>query len=62
MSTCFLTGGTGFIGTYVARWFLNHTDDRIVVLVRAVDREGAVHRLGRAWGTAGPDRGPGSED
>jgi long-chain acyl-CoA synthetase len=54
MSTCFLTGGTGFIGTYVARWFLNHTDDRIVVLVRAVDREGAVHRLGRAWGDS-PD-------
>lgn len=54
MTTCLLTGGTGFIGTYVARWFLHHTDHHIAVLVRAEDKAAASHRLGRAWGDS-PD-------
>jgi len=54
MTTCLLTGGTGFIGTYVARWLLHHTDHHIAVLVRAEDQAAASHRLGRAWGDS-PD-------
>ncbi len=54
MTTCLLIGGTGFIGTYVARWFLHHTDHGIVVLVRAEDHGAARHRLARAWGDS-PD-------
>jgi long-chain acyl-CoA synthetase len=44
-----LTGGTGFIGTYVAQRLLNEPNVEIVVLVRAADRVQAERRLTRAW-------------
>jgi long-chain acyl-CoA synthetase len=45
-----LTGGTGFIGTHVARRLLDHEPDvELVALVRAADPAEARHRLARAW-------------
>ncbi len=49
MTAVLLTGGTGFIGTYVARWLISNTDRPIIALVRAGDEETAKHRLSRAW-------------
>lgn len=49
MSAFFLTGGSGFIGTYVARWLVENTDRPIVVMVRAEDDQAAKRRLKRAW-------------
>jgi long-chain acyl-CoA synthetase len=49
MSAFFLTGGSGFIGTYVARWLVENTDRPIVVMVRAEDDQAAKRRLERAW-------------
>jgi thioester reductase-like protein len=46
-----ITGATGFVGMEVlARW-LDHTDRRIVVLVRAADDEQAADRLGAVMTT-----------
>lgn len=44
-----LTGGTGFLGTQVARRLLDHTDHRLIVLVRAGDAEAATRSLKRAF-------------
>jgi long-chain acyl-CoA synthetase len=44
-----LTGGTGFVGTYIARWLVRNTDRPIVALVRAGDDETAKQRACRAW-------------
>jgi long-chain acyl-CoA synthetase len=49
MSAFFLTGGTGFVGTYVARWLIGNTDRPVIALVRAVDDGAAKRRLARAW-------------
>lgn len=49
MSAVLLTGGTGFIGTFVARWLLRQTDRRVIALVRAKDDDDARHRLLREW-------------
>jgi long-chain acyl-CoA synthetase len=49
MTAILLTGGTGFIGTYVARWLVSYTDRSIIVVVRAGDDEAAKCRLARAW-------------
>ena len=45
----FLTGGTGFIGTQIAKRLLGHPDLRLLVLVRAENKETATLRLKRAW-------------
>jgi len=47
--TLFLTGATGFLGSWIARRLLEETEYPIVVLVRAEDREAALLRLARAW-------------
>jgi long-chain acyl-CoA synthetase len=49
MTKTLLTGGSGFIGTYLTKWFLANTEDTIVALVRARDDHEAKHRLARAW-------------
>jgi long-chain acyl-CoA synthetase len=49
MNGYFLTGGSGFIGTYVARWLVENTDRPIIALVRAPDDVAAKRRLERAW-------------
>ena len=49
MSTVLLTGGTGFVGTFVASWLVKNTDHRIIALVRGKDDEQARRRLMRAW-------------
>jgi thioester reductase-like protein len=43
----FVTGGTGFLGSYALDWWLANTDRPLVVLVRAGSREAAIDRL---WG------------
>ncbi len=45
MSTIFLTGSTGYIGSYVANLLLRNHDDRLAVLVRAKSPEAARKRL-----------------
>lgn len=45
----FLTGATGFLGAQIARRLIQEADCTIIALVRAADREGARHRLSRAW-------------
>ena len=49
MTTALLTGGSGFIGTYIARWLLAGTDAQIEALVRGKDDKDAGYRLARAW-------------
>lgn len=44
-----LTGGTGFVGTHVARQLIGQTDSRLIVLVRGENQENAILRLKRAW-------------
>ena len=44
-----LTGGTGFIGTHVAKLLLDEPDTELVVLVMASDPPEAEHLLARAW-------------
>jgi long-chain acyl-CoA synthetase len=44
-----LTGGTGFVGTHVARHLLREPDVELAVLVRAADPADARRRLARAW-------------
>ena len=45
MSTIFLTGSTGYIGSYVANLVLRNHEDRLAVLVRAKSPELARKRL-----------------
>lgn len=45
----FLTGATGYIGSYVAAGLLREHGDRLAVLVRADDRAHAERRLWKAW-------------
>ncbi|HXZ99107.1 MAG TPA: AMP-binding protein [Candidatus Binatia bacterium] len=44
-----LTGGSGFLGTQVARRLIEETDHRLVVLVQAPDDAAAIRLLGRAY-------------
>ena len=44
-----LTGATGFLGSQVARWLLEHTAHTLIALVRAEDDRAAARRLARAW-------------
>ena len=43
--TIFMTGGTGFIGSYVLHHLLTHTSHRVALLVRARDRREAEEKL-----------------
>jgi len=45
----FLTGGTGFIGTQIARRLIKEPNNNIVVLIRASGEQSAKLRLSRAW-------------
>lgn len=45
----FLTGATGYIGSYVAAQLLRDYPDRLAVLVRARDAQHAARRLWKAW-------------
>jgi len=45
----FLTGGTGYLGSYVCRDLLADTDTRLALLVRGKDHEQAVAKLWKAW-------------
>lgn len=44
----FVTGATGFIGSYVTDWLLRHTDHELALLVRAPDYDAGVERLWRS--------------
>jgi long-chain acyl-CoA synthetase len=44
-----LTGGTGFLGSQVARLILKSSDHRLAVLVRGQDEADARRRLRRTW-------------
>jgi thioester reductase-like protein len=41
----FITGSTGYLGSYVVAGLLSKTDERLSLLVRAVDRAQALRRL-----------------
>ncbi len=41
----FVTGGTGFVGSYIVPELLARSDERLVLLVRAADRTAAVQKL-----------------
>lgn len=45
----FLTGATGFLGSQIIRLLLEDTKYTFITLVRAKDRDNAIHRLSRAW-------------
>jgi long-chain acyl-CoA synthetase len=46
--TIFLTGGTGFIGSYVVSRLLRRSDERLTLLVRGKDHRAAEEKLWRA--------------
>jgi thioester reductase-like protein len=41
----FVTGATGYIGSYVTEWLLRNTDHELALLVRAPDYDAGVERL-----------------
>jgi nucleoside-diphosphate-sugar epimerase len=41
----FMTGATGYIGSYATEWFLRNTDHELALLVRAPDYDAGVERL-----------------
>lgn len=47
--TTFLTGSTGFLGSYVVTRLLQDTSEDLALLVRAPNSEQAVQRLWAAW-------------
>lgn len=44
----FVTGATGFIGSYATDWLLRNTDHELALLVRAIDYDAGVERLWQA--------------
>ncbi|MFZ1865407.1 MAG: SDR family oxidoreductase [Polyangiales bacterium] len=44
----FITGATGYIGSYVTEWLLRNTDHELALLVRAPDYDAGVERLWKA--------------
>lgn len=49
MDTIFLTGATGFLGTWITRFLVRDTRALIFALVRAATDAAAVERLRREW-------------
>ena len=45
----FLTGGTGFLGTELASLLVRQPETALYVLVRAANKEEAIHRLRALW-------------
>jgi thioester reductase-like protein len=45
----FLTGGTGYLGSYVCQELLADPQHRLALLVRAKTRAQAIEKLWRAW-------------
>ena len=45
----FLTGATGFLGSWIAQRLVQDTNHTIIALVRAEDKQAAMRRLSRAW-------------
>jgi nucleoside-diphosphate-sugar epimerase len=41
----FITGATGYVGSYVTEWLLRNTDHELALLVRAPDYDAGVERL-----------------
>ena len=41
----FITGATGYVGSYAAEWLLRNTDHELALLVRAADYDAGVERL-----------------
>jgi nucleoside-diphosphate-sugar epimerase len=41
----FMTGATGYIGSYATEWFLRNTDHELALLVRARDYDACVERI-----------------
>lgn len=41
----FITGGTGYLGSYATEWLLRNTDHELALLVRAPDYDAGVERL-----------------
>ena len=44
----FITGGTGYLGSYAIDWLLRNTDHELALLVRAPDYDCGVERLWQA--------------
>jgi nucleoside-diphosphate-sugar epimerase len=44
----FITGATGYIGSYATEWLLRNTDHELALLVRAPDYDAGVERLWRS--------------
>lgn len=44
----FITGGTGYLGSYAIEWLLRNTDHELALLVRAPDYDCGVERLWQA--------------
>lgn len=44
----FITGATGYLGSYASQWLLRNTDHELALLVRAPDYDAAVERLWQA--------------
>jgi nucleoside-diphosphate-sugar epimerase len=44
----FITGATGYLGSYATEWLLRNTDHDLALLVRAADYDAGVERLWRA--------------
>lgn len=49
MSMIFLTGGTGYLGSYVCHELLSTTNRQLALLVRAKDRPQALAKLWQSW-------------
>ena len=47
--TTFITGANGFLGSYVAAWMLEHTDEHLAVFIRAADESAAREKLWKGW-------------
>jgi thioester reductase-like protein len=47
--TVFITGATGYLGSYVVDVLMRDTDDNLALLVRAADENQAIEKLWKAW-------------
>ncbi len=49
MATIFLTGGTGYLGSYVCHHLLTETDHDLALMVRCTSEQHALDKLYKAW-------------